>query len=67
MHVGFVELCMAVTADGKISNQVTEVKMAVHIGFVKLCTAVIADGNYFKSDDRNENDHAFVKFVILDL
>ena len=34
MHIGFVELYTAVTADGKISNQATEVKMAVHVGFV---------------------------------
>ena len=45
MHIGFVELCTAVTADGKISNQATEVKMAVHIGFVKLCTGITADGD----------------------
>ena len=45
VHIGFVELCTAVTADGKISNQATEVKMAVHIGFVKLCTAVTTDGD----------------------
>ena len=45
MHIGFVELCTAVTADGKISNQATEVKMAVHIGFVKLCTEVTTDGD----------------------
>ena len=30
----FVELYRTVTADGDISNQVTEVKMMVHIGFV---------------------------------
>ena len=35
MRIGFVELCMAVTADG-ISNQTTEVKMTVHIGFVHI-------------------------------
>ena len=64
VHIGFVELCTAVTDDGKISNQATKVKKAVQIGFVKLCTAVTADGNYFKSGDRNENDRAFVKFVI---
>ena len=63
VHIGYVELCTAVTAD-KISNQATEVKNAVHIGFVKLCTAVTAAGNYFKSGDRKENDRAFVKFVI---
>ena len=34
VHIGFVELCMAVTADGDVSNQVTEVKMTAHIGFV---------------------------------
>ena len=34
VHIGFVELYMAVTADGDISNQATEVKMTVHIGFV---------------------------------
>ena len=45
VHIGFVELCTTVTADGKISNQVTEVKMAVHIGFVELCTAVTTDGD----------------------
>ena len=45
LHIGFVELYTAVTADGKISNQATEVKMAVHIGFVKLCTAVTTDGD----------------------
>ena len=44
VHIGFVELCTAVTVDGKISNQATEVKMGVHIGFVELCTAVTADG-----------------------
>ena len=33
------------TADGKISNQATEVKMDVHIGFVKLYTAVTTDGD----------------------
>ena len=65
VHIGFVELCTAITADGKISNQATEVKMAVHIGFVKLCTAVLADGNYFKSGDRNENDRAFVKLCTV--
>ena len=32
--IGFVELCMAVTADGDVSNQVTEVKMTARIGFV---------------------------------
>ena len=36
---------MAATTDGDISNQATEVKMAVHIGFVELCTAVTADGD----------------------
>ena len=64
MHIVFVELCTAVAADGKISNQATEVKRVLHIGFVKLCTAITADANYFKSSSRNENDCAFVKFVI---
>ena len=45
MHIGFVELCTAVTADGDISNQATEVKMAVHIGSVDLCMVVTADGD----------------------
>ena len=27
VHIGFVELCTAVTADGDISSQATEVKM----------------------------------------
>ena len=67
MHIGFVELCTTVTADGKISNQATELKMDVHIGFVKLCMAVTADGNYFKSGNRNKNNRAFVKCVIYDL
>ena len=43
IHIGFVELCMTVTDDGDISNQATEVKMAMHIGFVELCMAVTAD------------------------
>ena len=38
-------LCRTVTTDSNISNQATEVKMAVHIGFVKLCPAVTADGD----------------------
>ena len=45
MHIRFEELCTTVTANGKISNQATEVKMAVHIGFVKLCTTVTTDGD----------------------
>ena len=45
VHIGFVELCTTVTADGQISNQATEVKMALRKGFVKLCTAVTADGD----------------------
>ena len=28
VHIGFIELCTAVTTVGKISNQATEVKMA---------------------------------------
>ena len=43
VYIGSVELCTAVTADGKIFSQAAEVKMAVHKGFVKLCTAVTAD------------------------
>ena len=38
-------MCTAVTVDGNISNQATEVEMAVHIGSVELCTAVTADGD----------------------
>ena len=34
-----------ITVDGKISSQVTEVKMALHKGFVKLWTSVTADGD----------------------
>ena len=45
VDIRFVELCMTVTADGKISNQAIEVKMAVHKGFVKLCTTVTADSD----------------------
>ena len=45
MYIGFVELCTAVTADGDISNQATEVKMTMHIGFEELCTAITADGD----------------------
>ena len=45
MHIGFVELCTAVTTDSDISNQATEVKMAVHIGSVDLCMVVTADGD----------------------
>ena len=33
-HIGFVELCTTVTADGGISSQATEVKMTMRIGFV---------------------------------
>ena len=36
MYIGFVELCTAVTADGDVSNQATEVKMAMHIGYRQL-------------------------------
>ena len=45
VHIGFVELCTAVTADCDISNQATEVKMTMHIGFEKLCMAVTTDGD----------------------
>ena len=45
MHIGFLELCTTVTADGNISSQATEVKMAMHIGFVELCMTVTADGD----------------------
>ena len=45
VYIGFVELCTAVSVDGKISSQATEVNMAFHKGFVKLCTAVPADGD----------------------
>ena len=58
VHIGFVELCTSVTANGGISSQATEVKMVVHIGFVELCTAITADG-YFQSGDRSENGRAY--------
>ena len=45
VHIGFVELCTAVTADCDISNQATEVKMTMHIGFEELCMAVTTDGD----------------------
>ena len=60
MHIGFVELCTAVTADGNISSQATEVKMAMHIGFVELCTTVTADGDF-------SNQATEVKMTVQDL
>ena len=47
VHIGFVPRIVhsSYTAEGKIFNQATEVKMTVHTGFVKLCTAVTADGD----------------------
>ena len=48
VHIGFVELCTAVTADCDISNQATEVKMTMHIGFEELCMAVTTDGDISK-------------------
>ena len=45
---------MAVTADGDISNQATEIKMAVHMRFVELCMTLTADDDrYFQSEDRS--------------
>ena len=46
MYTGFVKLCTAITADGDISNQVTEIKITVHIGFAELCTTITADGKF---------------------
>ena len=43
VHIGFVNLGIAVTIDDDIFNQVPETKMAVHIEFVNLCTAVATD------------------------
>ena len=47
LRIDFAELCTAVTADGDISNQATEVKMTGHVGFVELCTAITADGDIY--------------------
>ena len=59
VHIGFVELFTAVTADGDVSNQVTEeVTMTMHIGFVELCTAVTADG-VISNQATSKNDHAY--------
>ena len=45
VHIGFLKLCTAITADGDVSNQATEVKIDMHIGYVELCTAVTTDGD----------------------
>ena len=38
MHVGFLNLCTAVTTDDDISSYVTEVELTSHMGFLNLCT-----------------------------